>query len=262
MTAGPELRGRHGPALLAILLFGTCLVAAPQGSLAQLPISTPFLPPGAAHPLGTDDLGRDMLQAVLQAGRTTLLVAGPATALALGLGILAGMAAALGGRVADEVVMRLADIAAGLPTLLVAILTVALFGGSTLAVALVIGLTRWPMVGRLVRVEVMALRQAEFIRAAEALGLSRLAIARRHMLPNVAAQAATATGILFGGAMVAEAALAFVGLGDPEATSWGQLLASGFSFADRAWWVWVVPAAGMVTASALVAMAAQEQQGR
>lgn len=258
MRAGSLPTGRLVPALLAGILFGLCVVAAPQGSLAQLPVAAPFLPPGPAHPLGTDDLGRDMLQAILQAGRTTAMVAGPATALALALGILAGMVAALGGRLADEGLMRLADIAAGLPTLLVAILVVALFGGSTVAVALVIGLTRWPMVARLVRVEVMALRQAEFIRAAEALGLSRLAIARRHMLPNVTAQAATATGILFGGAMVAEAALAFVGLGDPQATSWGQLLASGFAFADRAWWVWVVPAAGMALASALIAMAAQD----
>lgn len=258
MTAAVRRRGPNPPALLAILLFGTCLAAAPSGSLAHLPVAEPFLPPGLAHPLGTDDLGRDMLQAVLQAGRTTLMVAGPATLLALGIGIVAGMAAALGGRLADEALMRLADIAAGLPTLLVAILVVALFGGSTQAVALVIGLTRWPMVARLVRVEVMALGQSEFIRAAEALGLSRLAIARRHLMPNVAAQAGTAAGILFGGAMVAEAALAFVGLGDPEATSWGQLLASGFTFADRAWWAWTAPAAGMVLASALVAMAVQD----
>ncbi|MFN3852865.1 MAG: ABC transporter permease [Phreatobacter sp.] len=258
MRPGRLRAGRLVPALLAGLMFGLCFLAAPPGSLAQLPMAAPFLPPGPGHPFGTDDLGRDMLKAVLQAGRTTVMVAGPATALALALGLLAGLAAALGGRLADEVLMRLADITAGLPTLLVAILVVALFGGSTGAVVLVIGLTRWPMVARLVRVEVMALRHAEFIRAAEALGLSRPAIARRHMLPNIAAQAATATGILFGGAMVAEAALAFVGLGDPQATSWGQLLASGFAFADRAWWVWGIPAAGMALAAALIAMAAQD----
>lgn len=254
--SGRAFRKTAALALLGLLVLG-CLLGAPAGGLADLPLGPPFATPGATHPFGTDDLGRDLLAAMAQAGRTSLKVAGLATLVALGLGAAAGLAAGTAGRLADEGLMRLADMVAGLPTLLVALTCLSLFGGSWLAVALVIGFTRWPLVARLVRVEAQVLGRSEFVRAAKALGLSRTAVVRRHILPGVAVQLAAAAGILFGGALIAESAIAFVGLGDPSATSWGQLLAAGFTFADRAWWVWALPAAGLVAASALVAVAAE-----
>lgn len=251
------LRGRDlGGALLAATAVTALLLLAPQGALPDLPLADPFLPPGAAHPFGTDDLGRDMLHATAQGVRTSVLVGLGATALALLLGLAVGLAAGLADPPADDFLMRAADVVASLPALLVAILVAALFGGSVVALTLVLGLTRWPLVARLARVEAQALRAREFVLAARALGLSRRGILLRHVLPHVATVARSAAGILFGGALVSEAALAFVGLGDPARTSLGQLAANGFRFVVHAPWTWAVPVLAIGGLTALVAILA------
>lgn len=147
--------------------------------------------------------------------------------------------------------MRITDIVHSIPALLFAILVAALFGGSTVNLAIVLGLTRWPLVARLVRAETLSLRQRGFVRAAISLGASPTAIAIRHILPHASVPALAAAGIIFGGAILAEATLAFIGLGDPRATSWGQLVSAGFLFISQAWWMWAFPAAVIMTASAI-----------
>lgn len=241
-------------ALLAI--FVMCTIMAPPGGLTALPLGAPFERPSLAHPMGTDDLGRDGLAALAQGGRTSLQVASIATLLALALGTLVGLCAGLGPRWLDEALMRFTDVVASLLTLLIAMLVAALFGGSLIGLALVLGLTRWPVIARIVRVESMSLREREFVRAAIALGGTPSRVALRHVLPQLLPTMLSASGIVFGGAILAEAALAFVGLGDPELTSWGQLIAAGFTFVDRAWWSWAFPCAAIVLASGLVALAA------
>jgi peptide/nickel transport system permease protein len=238
-------------------LYLACLLLAPGGSLATLEPNAALLSPRLAHPLGTDDLGRDMLAALLQGGRTSLMVAAVATLLALALGLLVGLAAGLGPAPLDEVLMRVAEITASLPALLLAVLVAALFGGSAWNLALLLGLTRWPVIARIVRIEVRGLLAREFLRAAWALGASPMHAARRHVLPHLAAPTLAAAGIVFGGAVVAEAALAFVGLGDPAVTSWGQMVAAGFGVLGLAWWVWLWPAAMLVMVSGLVAFIAE-----
>jgi peptide/nickel transport system permease protein len=239
------------------VLYMACLLLAPGGSLATLEPHAALLSPRLAHPLGTDDLGRDMLAALLQGGRTSLTVAAIATALALAIGLLAGLVAGVGPALLDEVLMRGAEITASLPALLLAVLVSALFGGSAWNLALLLGLTRWPMVARIVRMEVRSLLGREFLRAAWALGASPVHVARRHLLPHLAAPVLAAAGIVFGGAVLAEAALAFVGLGDPTVTSWGQMVAAGFTVLGLAWWVWLSPAAMLFIVSGLVAVAAE-----
>lgn len=133
----------------------------------------------------------------------------------------------------------------------------ALFGGSAWNLALLLGLTRWPVIARIVRIEVRSLLGREFLRAAWALGASPLHVARRHLLPHLAGPVLATAGIVFGGAVVAESALAFVGLGDPAVTSWGQMTAAGFLVLGLAWWVWLWPAAMLVMVSGLVAVAAE-----
>lgn len=247
-------------ALLALLaLYLACVALAPSGSLAMLPSHAALLAPSMAHPLGTDDLGRDLLAALLQGGRTSLTVAAIATALALGIGLLAGLIAGLRHGLLDELLMRGAEITASLPALLLAVLVAALFGGSAWNLALLLGLTRWPMIARIVRIEVKGLLGREFLRAAWAMGASPLHVARRHLFPHLAAPVCAAAGIVFGGAVVAEAALAFVGLGDPTATSWGQMIAAGFAVLGRAWWVWVWPAAMLALVSGLLAIVVAEE---
>jgi peptide/nickel transport system permease protein len=238
-------------------LYLACLLLAPGASLAALEPHAALLPPGMTHPLGTDDLGHDLLAALLQGGRTSLTVAALATILALCIGLVVGLAAGLAPVPVDEGLMRVAEITASLPALLLAVLVAALFGGSAANLALLLGLTRWPVIARIMRMEVRRLLGQEFLRAAWALGATPLHLARRHLLPHLAAPVLAAAGIVFGGAVVAEAALAFVGLGDPAVTSWGQMVAAGFAVLGFAWWVWLWPAAMLVLVSGLVAVATE-----
>lgn len=248
------MTARHVGLVALAGLYLACLLFAPSGSLATLQAGPALLPPTLAYPFGTDDLGRDLLAATLQGGRTSLEVAAMATLMALFLGVTVGLLAGLGPPAVDEATMRLSEVVASLPALLLAVLVAALFGGSTTNLALVLGLTRWPSLARIVRVETQALLQGEFLRAAVALGAGPAHLARRHLLPNLMGPVAAAAAIVFGGAVVAEASLAFVGLGDPAATSWGQMAATGFALVGRAWWPWLVPTAAIVMVTGLVAL--------
>jgi peptide/nickel transport system permease protein len=241
---------------LLIGIYAACVLLAPAGALPSLPVYAALEGPSLSHPLGTDDLGRDMLQALLQGGRTSLTVAAAATALALSLGLAVGVAAGLASGIVDELMMRTAEIVSSLPALLLAVLVAALFGGSTWNLALVLGLTRWPLIARIVRTETQALLGRDFLCAAWALGGSPWHVARLHLLPHLMAPISASAGIVFGGAVLAEAALSFVGLGDPAATSWGQMIAQGFSVLARAWWAWAYPTLVLIAVSGIVAVAA------
>jgi peptide/nickel transport system permease protein len=252
--AATRRRGLHVAVLaLAIVI----LVLVPAGGLPAVTDALPFVPPGMAHPFGTDDLGRDLLREVARGMRTSLLLGGVVTATALMLGIAVGLAAGMGSPLTDELLMRGADVVASLPTLIIAILVAALFGGSIAALAMVLGLTRWPLVARLVRMETASLRNRGFVLAAKALGATPLRVTLVHVLPHAATAALAATGILFGGALVSEAALAFVGLGDPAVPSLGQLAANGFVFVSHAPWMWMAPAAAIVALTIAIAVLAE-----
>ena len=185
------------------------------------------------------------------------MVAALTTVLALALGAAVGLAAGMGPRLLDEALMRIADVVLSIPVLLVAILVASLFGGSSLHLALVLGLTRWPLIARLLRAETLGLRESDFVRAAASLGTPPLRLALRHILPHACTAILPAAGIVFGGAVLAESALAFVGLGDPHLASWGQLIASGYSFIAWAWWMWAFPSAALMVVCALVALATE-----
>lgn len=250
---------RLWPLLLLLALLAACYLAAPGGGLAQLPLAPPFLPPGSAHPLGTDDLGRDVLAALLQGGSTSLLVGLATALLAIFIGIAVGLAAGLGSSWIDEVLMRATDAVAALPVLLIAILVATLFGPSVTGLALVLGLTRWTTTARLVRAEALTLARADYVQAAIALGGHPAAIAWRHVLPQAMLPAWSGIGIVFGGAILAEAALGFVGLADPVRTSWGRLVADGAAHFETAWWIWAAPVAAITLSSALVALGTAEE---
>jgi peptide/nickel transport system permease protein len=241
--------------LCLAVLFAAMLAIAPPGGTTALPMTRPFLPPDLAHPFGTDDLGRDLLAAVAQGARTSLLVGTLALGLALAIGVTVGVAAGLGADMLDEALMRATEVVASLPTLLLAVLAASFFGGSAALMAVVLGLTRWTVIARLVRAETLTLSRQQFFRAAVALGQGPFGIARRHVLPHLVVVTAPACGVVFGGAILAETALAFVGLGDPELTSWGRLIAAGYGYVDYAWWMWLFPAAAVCLTTVLVALA-------
>ncbi|WP_170216686.1 ABC transporter permease [Allostella humosa] len=234
---------------IALTVALLSLAAGEGGGLAL-----PFQPPGWGHPLGTDDLGRDLAGLLAAGAWTSLLVGGGTVLLALGIGLAAGLVAALGPWWADGLAMRMADMAIALPALLVAIVVAAIFGGSSLQLVLVLGLARWPLIARIVRAEARVALRSELFRAALALGASPLAATRRHLLPPILAAVLPNAGILFGGAILAESTMSFVGLGDAGRTSWGRLAAEAAPYVETAWWMWAGPAAAIAVTAALVAV--------
>jgi peptide/nickel transport system permease protein len=191
--------------------------------------------------MGTDYLGRDVLSRIIWSMRLSLLVAVVSALigalLGLGIGTIAGY---LRGGV-DAVLMRITDGCLVLPTFFVVVVVVALFGSGVWILSVVIGLTNWPTVARLVRSEVLALRTLDFVVAAEALGASTRGILVRHIVPGTLALLLVHTSLRAGYAVVTEASLGFLGLGDPSGLSLGGMLTNTVQFARLAWWAAVFP---------------------
>jgi peptide/nickel transport system permease protein len=248
---------RLGPARVALaLLAALTLVAllapwlAPHDPAAQLDIiALKNSAPSAAHPLGTDPYGRDVLSRMMYGTRVSLSIAVLAMLLSALIGTAYGLAAALSGRVADVMLMRTVDALLAIPRILLLLGVVALWGRlSVAALIVVIGLTGWFSSARLVRSQVLALRERDFVAAARGLGARTSSIAVRHILPHVASPVLVAATFGVGAALVTEAGLSFLGFGvaEPQA-SWGSILRDGREFLVSAWWLTAVPGVALVT---------------
>ncbi len=193
------------------------------------------------HPLGTDSTGRDMLAMIVSGARISLLVGLIATGIAIILGTIIGvMSAYLGGWV-DNTLMRFTDIMMTFPFFLLLVLIVSIYGQSLVLIVLIIGLTGWTGTARMTRSESLSLRTREFVVAARALGASDNRVILRHLIPNVISLIIVIATLSIPGVILAEAALSFIGLGDPNAISWGKILETGQHTLDTAWWVAVEP---------------------
>jgi ABC-type dipeptide/oligopeptide/nickel transport system permease subunit len=198
--------------------------------------------PGSRFLLGTDTQGRDVLSRVLYGARLSLSVGLISQSVAVTLGVLLGLIAGYYGRWVDALVMRLADITLAFPTLLLLIAVAAAVRPSLPIVFVVIGLVGWAGMARLVRSQVLVLRRAEFVLAAQALGAQDRRVVLRHLLPNVRTQIIIAATLGIAGAIMAEAALSFVGLGaQPPTPSWGAMVADGRDLLRVAPWVSFAP---------------------
>jgi peptide/nickel transport system permease protein len=209
------------------------------------PVAAPFLAPGAAHSLGTDDLGRDLLAALAHGGRASLLTGGAVTAAAALIGVLVGVIAGLASPTADRLLVRLMDLSQIVPRFFLALLASAWFGPGWVQLAVILAITGWATLARLVRAETRALRHAPFIEAARLLGASTVSIARRHLLPNMWPLVAAQVPLIFASALLIEAGLCFLGAGDPNRLSWGILIQTGQSHALRGWWLACFPGAAL-----------------
>lgn len=229
---------------LALLMPGIiAALAAPQltpyNPIAN--VGLPFQPPSSQFWLGTDDLGRDVLSAVIYGARTSLIVGISVAALTLLLGTAVGLISGFAGGWVDEALMRLTELFQILPRFFLAIAVIALFGSSLLNVVLVLALTSWSGLARIARAQVLSLRERDYILAARALGVKPGSIVWRHILPNAIQPLLAATSIVVGSAILTEASLSFLGLGDPNTISWGYLLNNAQPFIRRAWWLPVFP---------------------
>jgi len=212
--------------------------------------------PSAAHPLGTDVLGRDELARLMEGGAETMRVAIPAAALAFVLGVAYGLVAGLGPAWLDRILMRLLDAVLALPSLVVLISLSALVTLNAATLVLLIGLVAWPSLARLVRGETLSLRGRDFVLASGQLGAGSWHVARFHALPVMGRLLVVNATFLLGDAILGLSALSFLGLGvQPPGTSWGQLLQEGMGLVElRAWWLVLPP--GVLIAGSLFAAGA------
>jgi len=205
-------------------------------------------PPSAAHWLGTDVFGRDVLTQVMYGGRVSLAVGFIATAVALLIGVTWGAVAGyVGGRV-DAVMMRIVDILYALPFMIFIVLLMVVFGRNVLLLFLAIGAVEWLTLARIMRSQVQSLRQQEFIEAAISLGLSPAAIIRRHVIPNALGPIIVYTTLTIPSVMLLEAFLSFLGLGiQPPQTSWGLLISYGAETMEEYPWLLIFPGLALTT---------------
>jgi peptide/nickel transport system permease protein len=245
------LASRYGPVGLVLLL----LVVVPAIFAAQLAPSPnpfaigakPFLRPGAAgHPLGTDHLGRDVLSMVLFGARLSLAVGLVAAGIAAIVGVAVGSVSGYFGGWIDIVLSRITDMFLIIPTFFLIIIVVATLGNGILYVMVVIGLTSWPGNARLMRAQVLTLRERTFVQGLNALGESRFRILTRHIVPNAIQPVIANSTLLIAAGVLTEAALSFLGLGDANKASWGRMIYEGRTSILTAWWPSVFPGIAMI----------------
>ena len=207
----------------------------------QEPSGAAFLPPSLAHPFGTDDLGRDLMTALVFGGRASLMSGSLVTIGATFLGLVIGVSAGMASHRTDRLLTRLMDVSQIVPRFFLALLASAWLGPGWVQLAVILALTGWATLARLVRAESRSLRSAPFVEAALLLGASRISVAVRHLIPNMLPLAMPQVPLIFSSALLIEAGLSFLGAGDPNRLSWGTLVQSGQAKALRAWWLVLFP---------------------
>lgn len=205
-------------------------------------------PPSGAHPMGTDALGRDLLSGVIFGARTSLVVAGVVGALVLVIGVVVGTISSYLGGWTDDLLMRMTELFQVLPRFFLAIVVIAFFGAGLGLLVLVLGLTSWALLARVVRSEVLSLKEREFVEAARASGASGARIVVQEILPNALPAGLAFLGLILAQVLLIEASLGFIGLGDPNVVSWGYLASQAQRFLRVAWWMSVFPGLAIAVA--------------
>ena len=231
----------------ALILLGLAVLAvfapwlAPSDPLAvDLPAA--LLPPSSAHWLGTDQLGRDVASRLIYGTRISLLIGFLAVGVAVVVGTAVGLVAGYCGGWVDSVLMRAVDTMLAFPSIFLLLAVIAILEPSIYTIMVVIGLTSWMGVARLVRAEILSLKEREFVLAARALGASPLRLMVRHLAPNAMAPVLVAATLGVGGAILTESVLSYLGLGvQPPTPSWGNILNEGRVALGVAWWLTLSP---------------------
>jgi len=253
---------RHIPAMVSsgvLLVLIAMAIFAPQVTGGCDPYANNLkhfrAAPGDGYPLGTDPLGRDVFCRLVYASRVSLSVGLVAVSISLLIGTILGVIAGYAGGPVDSLVMRLSDVVLSFPLLMIIIVIVSVVGPSVYNVMVVIGLLSWPAVARLVRGNVLSLREQDFIIAARASGVPDFRIALRHILPNTMAAVVVAGTFGVATAILIEAGLSFLGLGvQPPMASWGNMLidAQSLTILESMPWLWIPP--GLMIALAVLSI--------
>ncbi len=223
--------------ILFVAIVGPSLYPVNPFALSGRPFEMPF----GKFLLGTDMLGRDALAGIIYGARTSLIIGTVATLAATGVGVLIGGVAGYYGGVVDELLMRFTEIFQTIPSFIFAILLVAILGPSIGSVILAIAVVSWPPMARLVRGEFQALFGREFVQACISMGMTDARVILLHILPNCLPPIIVTGSLMVALAILTEAALAFLGLSDPNVMSWGFMVGAARDFLQQAWWLCAIP---------------------
>lgn len=235
--------------LIVLLMVASAVLAplvSPHGPTKQN-IGQRLQPPSlitgeGSHLLGTDGLGRDVLSRIAHGGRVSLFVGLAAGLVSCLLGVALGLVAGYFGGFIDALIMRIADIQLAIPSLILALAVIAVLGSSITNIVLILGVTNWVIFARLVRAEVLSLKEREFVAAITALGARTWRILVRHLIPNLASSIIVVLTLRIGILIIIEATLSYLGLGiQPPTPTWGSMIAEGQQLVYRAWWVSTFP---------------------
>lgn len=229
--------------MLILALFAPYLTPYPNEGLGDPNLPNKLLPPSGEHWFGTDDVGRDILARVIYGSRTAMVASFAIVIVAIGIGTTLGAFAGYFGGWTDEIIMRITDIFLAFPPLLLAITIASVLQPNLRNSILAVGLTWWPWYTRLVRAQAISIRERNYVRAARSMGVSDLAIIRRHILPNVLGPVMVQGTLDLGGALLTMAGLSFLGLGvQPPTADWGVMVNDGRAFVQSGrWWIGVFP---------------------
>ncbi|QEI07047.1 ABC transporter permease [Pigmentiphaga aceris] len=239
-----------GAVLLAALAVTAALASWWFGSDPLRMVGSPELWPAAdaAFPLGTDSMGRDIAAMMAHGARTTLLMGLGASAVATMLGLLIGAAAGYYGGWVDDTLMRLQELFQIMPSLIFIVTLISILGPTIGNITLAIGIVSWPSIARLTRAEFLSLREREFVTAGRALGMGGLRLIFREILPNALPPVIVLSSLTLATALLFEAVIAFLGLGDPNVASWGRLIGEGRTLIRTSWYICAIPGVAIMLA--------------
>ncbi len=241
---------RHRASVAALYLLVATVALTPL-AVVVLPMDPEALSadvlarPSRAHPLGSDYLGRDVLARVLHGVNTSLMVGTAVAVMAASIGVVLGTLAGYYGGWVDPAIMRVADALLIIPTFFLVLSIAFVFGGRLVTVVALLGVTLWPQIARIVRAEVLTLKQEAFVLSARAIGASDAKLMFREIVPNTLPPVIAMIALLASAGILTEASLSFLGVGDPNVVSLGQMLTSGLEYATIAWWVPAFPGAAI-----------------
>ncbi|SEH88548.1 ABC transporter permease [Paracoccus alkenifer] len=239
---------RNRAAVLGLVLFAAVVLAAlladiiaPGDPLRRVgvPLTAPFV--DAATPLGTDQLGRDILAGILHGARISLLIGVVATLISICIGILIGAVSGYFGGWVDDLLMRVTEAFQTIPSFVLLLALVAIFGSTIGNIVIAIGIVSWTAPARMVRAEFMSLRRREFVDAARNLGVGNVSIIFREILPNALPPVIVFASVVMATSILMESALAFLALGDPNFASWGNMIGQGRAVLRTDWYCTVIP---------------------
>jgi len=255
---------RRDPLLIAACLLLAIVVAfavaapliAPHDPIKQNlaeRLRPPFSPSDKVSWLGADALGRDVLSRIIHGARISMLVAFAAVGIAGTIGVVLGLIAGFYGGIVESVIMRIADVQLSIPFIVLALALVAAIGPGLGNIIIVLGITAWVPYARVVRAEVLSVKQEEYIEAARTLGVADFRLMWRHILPNVFGATIVIGTIEMARMVIAESSLSFLGLGvPPSVATWGTMVADGRNYLSTGWWVSTLP--GMAILLTVVAL--------